>query len=191
MGLRVITEHPYRLQIDDGVTFLQDFEVEATREFDIAATGSVFEDAFLQVWRGNAENDGFNRLVLGAGLDWRQVAMLRGYCKFLLQVGVPFSQSYVEETFTRYPLLARLLVELFEARFDPRRDKPGKAGLAEGRDRLAAQLQMLCGDDAEAFRTLQPLLDARAKGRDVQYAAAREGLKALVDRVASLDEDRI
>src|SRR3546814_9153161 len=117
MGLRVITEHPYQLRIDDGLTFLKDFEVEATREFDIAATGSAFEDAFLQVWRGNAENDGFNRLVLGAGLTWRQVAMLRGYCKFLLQVGVPFSQSYVEETFSRYPLLARLLVELFEARF--------------------------------------------------------------------------
>src|SRR3546814_2515647 len=44
MGLRVITEHPYQLRIDDGLTFLQDFEVEATREFDIAATGSAFED---------------------------------------------------------------------------------------------------------------------------------------------------
>src|SRR5690606_4622932 len=81
MGLRVITENPYRLSIDDTATYLQDFEVEATREFDIDAVGHVFEDAFLQVWRGNAENDGFNRLVLGAGLDWRQVAMLRGYCK--------------------------------------------------------------------------------------------------------------
>src|SRR3546814_547481 len=191
MGLRVITEHPYQLRIDDGLTFLQDFEVEATREFDIAATESAFEDAFLQVWRGNAENDGFNRLVLGAGLTWRQVAMLRGYCKFLLQVGVPFSQSYVEETFSRYPLLARLLVELFEARFDPRREKPGKAELTEGRERFAGQLGMLCGDDAEALKALRPLIDARAKGRDVQYAAARAGLKGLLDRVASLDEDRI
>jgi glutamate dehydrogenase len=72
------------------------------------------------VWRGDAENDGFNRLILAAGLSWRQVAMLRGYCKYLLQVGVPFSQSYMEATLARYPLLARLLVELFEARFDPR-----------------------------------------------------------------------
>src|SRR3546814_1548317 len=78
--------------------------------------------------------------------------MLRGYCKFLLQVGVPFSQSYVEETFSRYPLLARLLVELFEARFDPRREKPGKAELTEGRERFAGQLGMLCGDDAEALK---------------------------------------
>ena len=190
MGLRVITENPYRLSIDDTATYLQDFEVEATREFDIDAVGHVFEDAFLQVWRGNAENDGFNRLVLGAGLDWRQVAMLRGYCKYLLQVGVPFSQSYVEETFARYPLLARLLVELFEARFDPAREKPGKADAAVA-EKFASQLKQLCGDDAEAFKTLQPLVEARGKARDVQYEAARTKLRALLDRVASLDEDRI
>src|SRR3546814_8871971 len=50
---------------------------------------------------------------------------------------------------------------------------------------------MLCGDDAEALKALRPLIDARAKGCDVQYAAARAGLKGLLDRVASLDEDRI
>ena len=60
--------------------------------------------------------------MLAAGLDWRQVAMLRGYCKYLLQIGVTFSQAYMEETLARYPLLARLLVELFEARFEPGRD---------------------------------------------------------------------
>src|SRR3546814_18277542 len=58
MGLRVITEHPSQLRIDDGLTFLQDFEVEATSKFSIAPTGSAFEDPFPQVWRGNAEHDG-------------------------------------------------------------------------------------------------------------------------------------
>src|SRR3546814_7483034 len=67
----------------------------------------------------------------------------------------------------------------------------GKAELTEGRERFAGQLGMLCGDDAEALKALRPLIDARAKGRDVQYAAARAGLKGLLDRVASLDEDRI
>ena len=46
------------------------------------------------------EDDGFNRLVLGAGLGWRDVAMLRAYCKYLRQAGVPFSQAYMEETLT-------------------------------------------------------------------------------------------
>jgi glutamate dehydrogenase len=191
MGLRVITEHPYRLRIDDATVYLQDFEVESARDFDVDAVGHAFEDAFLQLWRGNAENDGFNRLILGAGLTWRQVAMLRGYCKYLLQVGVPFSQSYVEETFSRYPLLARLLVELFEARFDPRTGHESKAEIASGIEHFSQQLRVLCGDDAEALKTLKPVLEARSQGRNAQYDNTRAALKALLDRVASLDEDRI
>ncbi|HEU0305412.1 MAG TPA: NAD-glutamate dehydrogenase, partial [Lysobacter sp.] len=120
MGLRVISEHPYRLTVEGQVLYVQDFEVETTGvELNLDSLDENFEDAFAQIWRGNAENDGFNRLILGASLSWRQVAMLRGYCKYLLQVGVPFSQSYVEATFARYPMLARLLVEVFEAKFDP------------------------------------------------------------------------
>src|SRR5690606_37460714 len=92
MGLRVIAEHPYRIELPggDGATvpvYIQDFEVESARaDLDVERLAGQFEDAFAQIWRGNAENDGFNRLILCAGLDWRQVSMLRGYCKYLLQV---------------------------------------------------------------------------------------------------------
>ncbi|MGH8032087.1 MAG: NAD-glutamate dehydrogenase, partial [Luteimonas sp.] len=200
MGLRVIAEHPYRMDIDGGVVYLQDFEVESARAtaagaapaaLDIDSVGTAFEDALAQVWRGSAENDGFNRLILRAGLSWRQVAMLRGYCKYLMQVGVPFSQAYVEETFARYPLLARLLVELFEARFDPRTGHESKADVASGAARFSAQLGALSGGDAEAMKALQPVIAARRHGRNAQYDATRAALKALLDRVASLDEDRI
>src|SRR5690606_24008967 len=120
MGLRVIAEHPHRLQrqeADGGVAvaYIQDFEVEVVGGAEPEA--SLFEEAFASIWRGDAENDGFNRLVAAAGLGWRQVSMLRAYCKYLLQVGVPFSQNYVEETLARYPALARALAELVEARF--------------------------------------------------------------------------
>src|SRR5690606_32927627 len=99
------------------VAYIQDFEVEVAGGAEPDA--ARFEEAFARIWRGDAENDGFNRLVAAAGLGWRQVSMLRAYCKYLLQVGVPFSQSYVEETMVRNPALAGKLVELFEARFDP------------------------------------------------------------------------
>ncbi|KAG0927734.1 hypothetical protein G6F31_017948 [Rhizopus arrhizus] len=113
MGLRVIAERPYRLSVDNAPVYVQDFEVESTAgAIDAASVDEAFGETFARVWHGDAENDGFNRLVLAAGLHWRQVAMLRGYCKYLLQTGVPFSQAYVEGTFARYPLLARLLVEL-------------------------------------------------------------------------------
>ena len=78
------------------------------------------ENAFAAAWRGEAEVDGFNELVLRAGLTWRQVVVLRAYAKYLRQAGTVFSQEYMESTFIAYPEIAALLVALFETRFDPR-----------------------------------------------------------------------
>ncbi|MEO5566033.1 MAG: NAD-glutamate dehydrogenase domain-containing protein [Luteimonas sp.] len=195
MGLRVITEHPYRIVIPgkdgDIVAWIQDFEVEAVRgDLDVDSLDESFEDAFAQLWRGQAENDGFNRLILGASLTWRQVSVLRAYGKYLQQVGVPFSQSYVEETFNRYPLLARMVVELFEARFDPRTGNESRAEVALGKQALEQQLHAMVAD-APTRAVLKPVLDARDGDRERQVEAARTALKALLDRVASLDQDRI
>ncbi|RZA11413.1 MAG: NAD-glutamate dehydrogenase, partial [Lysobacteraceae bacterium] len=192
MGLRVISEHPYKVDAANGVAFIQDFEVESLQgELDIDAIDENFEQAFARLWRGEAENDGFNRLVLAAGLSWRQVAMLRAYCKYLLQVGVAFSQSYMEATLARYPLLARLLVELFEARFDPNTGSESDAEIKQGMGRFGAQLKSLAAGDEAAQVALKPVVEARAKGRAAQVEAARGALLGLMDRVSSLDEDRI
>ena len=80
-------------------------------------------------------------------LDWRQVAMLRGLCKYLLQTGVPFSQSYMEETLNRYPLIAGLLVELFEARFDPERETAEQGGHRGRAQAPATELQTLMTEE--------------------------------------------
>ena len=80
-----------------------------------------FQDAFAALWRGDAEGDGFNALVLQAGLTWRQASILRAYAKYLRQGGSTFSQDYIEECLLAHVDIARLLVQLFEARFDPAR----------------------------------------------------------------------
>ena len=87
------------------------------------------------MWAGALENDGFNRLVLGAGLAWREVAVLRAYAKYLRQAGIPFSQDYMERALVAYPAIARGIVELFKARFDP---ALGEAQSAERTTRLEA-----------------------------------------------------
>jgi glutamate dehydrogenase len=192
----VITEHPFRIEFPDGrqgdqVAWIQDFEVESARpDLDVDGVDASFEEAFSRVWHGEAENDGFNRLILGAGLAWRQVAMLRAYGKYIQQVGVPFSQSYVEETFNRYPLLARLLVELFEARFDPSTGDESKAEVKRGQEALRAQLFALAADEPTRA-VLQSVVDARQGNRERQVEATRAALLGLLDRVASLDQDRI
>ena len=192
LGLRVVTEHPYRVEVDGSPVYIQDFEVETGfAGLDVDRAAGDFAEAFERLWRGDAENDGLNRLILAASLTWRQVALLRGYGKYLMQVGVPFSQSYVEETFARNPLIARLLVEMFEARFDPRTGHESKAEVERGAERFSAQLQALAGGDKAAMAALQPVVDARRQGRNAQYDSARKALKALLDGVSSLDEDRI
>jgi glutamate dehydrogenase len=123
MGLRVIDEFPYRLAAGDGApeVWIYDFGVvdRAGLEIDVAETKQRFQEAFERIWRGEVENDGFNQLITRAGLGWRQVTVLRAYCKFLRQAKIPFSQAYVESTLASNPLFARLLVRLFEERFDP------------------------------------------------------------------------
>jgi glutamate dehydrogenase len=120
--LRILNERPYRVvAADDSVFWIQDIEVRHAggRALDPALAGARFEQAFFAAYRGQAESDGFNRLVLAAGLDWRQALVLRAICRYLLQTGIPFSQRYMEAVLARNPSLAARLAWTFEARFDP------------------------------------------------------------------------
>jgi glutamate dehydrogenase len=140
MGLRVLHERPYRFVTRDGRSFsLHDFTMHRTEagEIDIEKVRGNFQEAFARVWRGDAQNDGFNHLVLSAGLDWRQITVLRACCKYLLQVGSPFSQAYMEQTLASNPSLARRLAQLFEASFDPdlKGDRKAKVAALQARIR--------------------------------------------------------
>jgi len=120
--LRILNERPYRIAATAGEQlWIQDLEVTHAggRELDPQQVGPRFEQAFHAVRNGLAESDGFNRLVLAAGLDWRQALVLRAVCRCLLQTGIPFSQRYMESVLARHPDLAARLAWMFEARFDP------------------------------------------------------------------------
>src|SRR5919112_1593946 len=120
LGVKVVDERPYEIHRPDATVFLYDFGLTlpaAHRE--LSEVRPQVENAFAAAWRGEAEVDGFNELVLRAGLTWRQVVVLRAYAKYQRQTGNVFSQRYVESTFIAYPEIARLLLQLFEARFAP------------------------------------------------------------------------
>jgi glutamate dehydrogenase len=141
-GLRVISERPYELAWPEGgAAWIQDFELEHRDRLvvEIAKVETNFNDALLAAWRGDVENDGFNRLLLVAGLAAREIVILRAYCRYLLQTGVPFSQAYMERTLAANPAIARNLVRLFERRFDPDAVRPAR-GAERDADKLVAQL---------------------------------------------------
>ncbi len=155
-GLRVISERPYQLAWPEGgAAWIQDFELEHRDQLviNIAHSEVRFREAFLAAWGGAVENDGFNRLVLGADLAARQIVVLRAYCRYLLQTGVPFSQIYMERTLAGNAPITRNLVRLFETRFEPGSARTARAERAA--ETIAGQI------------------------------------RAALDGVASLDDDRI
>ncbi|MEE9322139.1 MAG: NAD-glutamate dehydrogenase [Granulosicoccus sp.] len=122
MGLRVETEHPFEIRRRDGETvWIHEFTVAEPGDDrqETADAAARIQEAFRHIWRGAVENDGFNQLILAAGLDWRQVVVLRALCKYLLQIDIPFSQDYMIDSLVANTAITRQLVELFEQRFNP------------------------------------------------------------------------
>ena len=122
LGLQAISERPYVLKFaDDRLAWINDFSMHYTRGslFKIDEIKELFQNAFTKVWFGEAENDGFNQLVLAAGLDWRQVSVLRTYAKYFKQIAFTFSQDYIETALSNHSPIAVKLVQLFELRFQP------------------------------------------------------------------------
>ena len=153
MGLRVIGEAPYEIRPSGAgtVVSLHDFEM-TTQDgvtIDVAEVRSAFHEAFRRIWRGEMENDGFNKLVAYAGLTAREVIILRAYSRYLRQAAIPFSLDYMEETLARNPEITRLLVDLFLTRFDPAKAQGAEARskvLTEAIDRLLEDVANLDED---------------------------------------------
>ena len=197
LGMRIVSERPYELKLGDGDRiWIQDFDMQPpiSVELNLELLRKNFQEAFEQTWRGNNENDGFNRLVLLANLTWRQASVLRALAKFLLQTGTPFSQNYMEETLAAWPLAARLLVEYFEARFDPARSDQTRPQCTAARKRLEKDCRDLSAnlDDPVLIEFQEEIFDAReASDAKANAGAARKTILRLLDTISSADQDRI
>jgi glutamate dehydrogenase len=122
MGVEVVDERPYEIAPEVGRrSWIYDLGLryEPSSNADETDIKALFQDAFTALWRDDVESDPFNALVLGAGLPWRPVMVLRAYARYLRQTGTKFSERYIEQVLIGNPRIARLLVRLFESRFDP------------------------------------------------------------------------
>jgi glutamate dehydrogenase len=188
LGLRVLSEAPFRLQTQDseGVA-LQVLRVETAdgSPVDLGAVGPRFVETLEQAWAGALENDGLNKLVLGAGLAWREVALLRAYAKYLRQAGIPFSQAYMERALIAYPAIARGAVELFKARFDPALGAGRQAATEMVEQALATALDGVATLDED--RILRRFLNAVRCSLRTNYWLQKEWISFKIDSRA-IDE---
>jgi glutamate dehydrogenase len=122
MGLKVAEEYPYKVApIGEQSFWVYDFTLlySQVKNFDPELARERFADAFLSVWYEKTDNDRFNKLILGAGLNWRDITMLRAYAKYLKQLRFGFSLSSIAKTLLDHNKLVKDIVSLFSLRFDP------------------------------------------------------------------------
>jgi glutamate dehydrogenase len=123
LGFRVVSEQTFEIHVgpDAKLIVLHDMELQLRdgREIDLSLEGPLLEEAFLLAFEGSVDNDGFNRLVLLAGLSARETTVLRAYARYLRQTGIVYSQAYIADTLVKYPEAAATIFKLFQASFDP------------------------------------------------------------------------
>ncbi|HKP26945.1 MAG TPA: NAD-glutamate dehydrogenase domain-containing protein, partial [Dongiaceae bacterium] len=150
-GLKVISEIPFEItpEGDDRPVWIHDFTMCTAdgADVDVPAIRDKFHEAYDRIWAGEAEDDGFNRLVLTAGIGWRNIALLRAYCKYLRQAAIAFSQSYMEQTLNANAVITRDIVHLFYVMFDPSTPS-GSSGANRDKEVQTIQERILKGLDA-------------------------------------------
>ncbi|MEO0637019.1 MAG: NAD-glutamate dehydrogenase domain-containing protein, partial [Pseudomonadota bacterium] len=107
--------HEMRLAPKGGVAFKPERDAER------------LQAAFMAVWQNAVTDDGFNQLVVTAGLTIDQVNVLRAYARYFQQISIGFTQDYLWNALQAHPSIARRLWDLFEARFDPRTAESGQS----------------------------------------------------------------
>ncbi|MEU6528412.1 NAD-glutamate dehydrogenase [Streptomyces sp. NPDC046928] len=181
LGVEVVDERPYELRCSDrSVAWIYDFGLRmpsqaAAADYAGDDARERFSEAFAATWTGKAENDGFNALVLSAGLTWRQAMVLRAYAKYLRQAGSTFSQDYMEDTLRHNVHTTRLLVSLFEARLSPDRQRAGREIVDALLEELDAALDQVASlDEDRILRSFLTVIKATLRTNFFQEAAAGE-----------------
>ncbi|PKH37185.1 glutamate dehydrogenase [Nocardioides alpinus] len=180
MGVEVVDERPYSLEGLARPSYIYEFGLRHGRTLS-PHERTLFAEALRAVWDGFNEIDGFNQLVLAAGLTWRQATVLRAYAKYLKQGNSPFALDYIEEALRSNVDITRLLVELFESRFDPGRGERALEHDAEARvakveaveERLAKALDDVVSlDHDRILRSYRTLVRATLRTNFFQRTAA-------------------
>ncbi|ONM46370.1 NAD-glutamate dehydrogenase domain-containing protein, partial [Nocardia donostiensis] len=200
LGVEMVDERPYQLVLPDGrQRWIYDFalrvppallrnaldpELEANLDSGADAEHGVaarFSAAVSSMWFGDAEVDGLNELVLRAGLNWRQVVVLRAYAKYLQQARFAYTKDSIARVLLANPMMARGFTELFEAYFDPERVNSDSAEpAADISRRLEAEIDAVVSLDADRIlRAFLALISATLRTNHFRRDAAGTAPRCL------------
>jgi len=182
-GFRVIDERTYTVEPAGAeACYIHDMvlDVLGARPDGFAERAPLVEAAILAVWQTDAESDGINQLVLRAGLDWTDVAIIRALLRYLKQVGVTYSRAYLAQVLNAHPDVATALVRLFHAQLDMGFSGNRERAVSEAHEQIAAALEATQSlDEDRIIRRVLNLIDAAVRTNAFQRDGAGNRRPAL------------
>lgn len=162
-GFQVWTDRTYHVVGRQGTVWIGDFVISYMhsegKSFD--NEGPLFCEALKAIGKELFVSDPLNELILTIGVPWREISVLRGYIKYLLQTNFHFSESYIEKTLVRHPSIARKLIDFFLLRHDPSKQSSSPEEAAKIENALSEELlEVKSLDDDTIVRQLLALLKA-------------------------------
>ncbi|MGZ5300547.1 MAG: NAD-glutamate dehydrogenase [Actinomycetota bacterium] len=175
LGLRVVEEVPTGL-LGDGKVYIHDFGVLDSRGavLDLEHSSTRVEETIVAVWRGLAESDSLNRLIVAGGLTWEQVGILRAYRKYRQRISTRFTAEYRNDALAENPVIASKLIAYFETRFDPDRASTEEEMEATRKDILQDLRRVASLDQDQILRHMLGTIQASV--RTNAYRPVRESL---------------
>ena len=155
MGFHVVDERTYHIEPQGASdVWFHDMELESAsgQPIDLSALEQPLEDCFLAVMGRDAENDGYNALVLAAGLVWRDVALIRTISRFLRQIRVPYSQDYMWATLRKHAGIAASIVALVPRAVRSKNRCSRRTSARRARPRFPRRLKPPCRRSTASMR---------------------------------------
>ena len=160
MGLKVITETPYEISLEEGTVWLHHFEVllpTLQKSNGFKDIKDIFEGALQHIWSAHAEDDCLNSLSTHCLMEWQDVSLFRAYTRYLKQIGFPFDLPFMAKTLAQHTSITTGLLNLFYDLFDPRGKKLQETESAQAIRRLENRFKTV--QDASEDRVLRAFLN--------------------------------
>lgn len=119
LGAKILSHNGYYIEINGGI-WIHHFVLSRVDELiDNITLKEQFEITLAKVFRKEIKNDYFNSLVIIAGLEWKEVLLVRALSAYLKQTSFNYNPEYIQKVVSEYPKIVKYLIQLFHARFDP------------------------------------------------------------------------
>ncbi|EKD55200.1 MAG: hypothetical protein ACD_60C00025G0097 [uncultured bacterium] len=191
MDLRTYSESTYEIFLNENQSaWIIDFNITYPKSptLDAAKAKDIFEEAFIHIRFSDCENDGFNKLVLGAELSWREIVIIRAYAKYLHQIGFRFSQNYIEQTLVKHTAITKNLADLFNLKFNLQKKKSSEQAIASLENTIQNNLEAVTNlDEDRILREFCHLIKATLRTNYFQTTANGKPKKYLSLKLKSAD----